>query len=238
MDGVCGFASVIDIDKKEDINSHKKKTKVFILGDEHIKLLSEKLCKSRKHLHDDPYTITIMVKQGASCSQVLSSCDELKHSLSANDIVILSLGANDRNPYFLLSQLNIALHKLRHFKVYVTNVYLNRCLNTRLLNYNIKLLTQNFDNCMFLELNNDCYKTNRTLYLNDLCFKINIELDYFLYKSRYLEPHKIKEFLSRKYATQFRSQEIKIGKKIVQKKLLSIFLILKTKIMINLFFLG
>ncbi|CAG9783706.1 unnamed protein product [Diatraea saccharalis] len=102
---------------------------------------------------------------------------------------------NDKNPYLLFSELSIALYKLRHSKVFIINVQFNPYLKKDLLNYNIKLLTKNYPNCNFLEINTKNFLTNRNHYLNQLCMKINCEIDYITYYNEYLAPQQIKKRL-------------------------------------------
>jgi hypothetical protein len=68
---------------------------------------------------NDPYSITTIVKPGATNSQILSSCNELEYKCNSDDVVFLAIGMNDKNPYLLFSELGIALYKLRHTKVYI-----------------------------------------------------------------------------------------------------------------------
>ncbi|KAL4718658.1 hypothetical protein ACJJTC_013387 [Scirpophaga incertulas] len=57
------------------------KSTVVILGDEHVQNLSEKIIAARKHLINDTYSITTIVKTGANCSQILTSCNDLENKL-------------------------------------------------------------------------------------------------------------------------------------------------------------
>ncbi|KAL4709314.1 hypothetical protein ACJJTC_007046 [Scirpophaga incertulas] len=58
------------------------KSTVVILGDEHVQNLSEKIIAARKHLINDTYSITTIVKTGANCSQILTSCNDLENKLA------------------------------------------------------------------------------------------------------------------------------------------------------------
>lgn len=65
----------------------------------------------------------------ATSKQILNSCDNIKDSLGKDDVIILAIGSNDKNPYFLLSELGTALYKLRNFNVFVGNVLHSPYLN-------------------------------------------------------------------------------------------------------------
>jgi hypothetical protein len=130
------------------------------------------------------------VKTQATTKQVLNSCDDLTSTLTQDDMVVLAIGANDKNPYLLFSELGTALHKLRNHKVFIVNVLYNSSLNVNLLNYNINLLTRNYNNCKYIKME---YNEN---YLKRLGFKLNIEIDHHHYKNKYLSPRRIRAILA------------------------------------------
>lgn len=177
----------------------KTRTQIVIIGDEQIKDLSQKLHISRQHKLDDIYTINTIVKPGATCTQLLSSCNYLKDTLNKNDIIILAIGAQDNNPYLLFSELGAALHKLQNFRVYIISTQYNYFeLNVKHLNYNLKLLINQHPKCTYLDTytSSNTFLYQRAKYLSYLCLKINTAIDFLIYKEKYLSPQNIKKFIS------------------------------------------
>lgn len=156
---------------------------IFILGDQQAKGLSLNLIKSRDRKWNNIYRVSSIVKPNARSTQILESCDHLKKSITESDIVILLLGANDKDPYQLFSEICIALYKLKNCKqVIIPEIQYNPYLNEQLLNHKIKLLVKQFENCIYLDYQSASFENN----INNLCFKLNIEIDYLDYKQKYL----------------------------------------------------
>jgi hypothetical protein len=186
------------------------KSRIFILGDEQISGLSKKIQNRQKPTLCDSYTVTTMVKKNAICSQILNSCDDLEKTMKKDDIVILAIGKNDKNPYQLFSELGTALFKLKKFKVFIVNVLYNSNLNINLLNYNIQTLVRNYNNCKFIKLSN-----NYNMHLNELSYRINIEIDYIQYQKEFLAPQKIRAFLSKNSTYKKHKRTIKLKQKTI-----------------------
>lgn len=110
------------------------KAKIIILGDEQVQGFSTKLRNYRSQIENDIYTISSWVKPYATCEQVPSSCDNILQNLCNEDIIVLAVGSNDKNPYIVFSELCHALHKLKKYHVFVLNVNRNPRLNENLLN--------------------------------------------------------------------------------------------------------
>lgn len=72
-------------------------------------------------------------------------------------------GRNDSSPYKMLSELNTALELLKGCKLFVVNVFYNIFHKTSHLNNRIKLLTKNFDNCVFIKSDRDLLSITRTV---------------------------------------------------------------------------
>lgn len=171
--------------------STKKKRSVHILGDEQIIGLSSAIAKSRAGKWNDDYQPNAFIRSNADSYHVLSFCDNVKQVASKDDIVVLCAGSHDSNPAKFNINLSIALDKLSHVKiVYVLPVLFNSHLNERLLNNNIRLITQNFRWCKFIEINTSI-KSQRS-YINHVCLKLNSLIDFVRYESEYLHVKHVK----------------------------------------------
>lgn len=175
--------------EKENVEiKQKSQSKIIILGNEHLRGLSAMIMKSRLGKWNDRYTPSSFIKSNAMSATVLEQCSTIEQNLSSEDVVILGCGGHDTNPSKLHNSLCIALEKLKKASVYIVPVAYSESLNEKTLNYHLKLWSQNFDNCKFIDFAN-CYYASRYDYLNYICNKININIDYNVYKM---------EFLSRK----------------------------------------
>lgn len=163
-----------------------KPLKIMILGDQLVKGLSSSIRIKRQNQWNDVYTVFSTVKPHATAAQVLSSCESLLKTLNSDDIVILGIGSNEKNPYSMLSELSTALHKLKQYRVFVLNVYDNPYLNVKLLNNSINLVTQNYTNCKFINTFGPKHSPILQQSLDLLCFKINIEINYLEYNKLYI----------------------------------------------------
>lgn len=196
---------------------------VHILGDQQIKGLSKRLHARRNSHKGSPCTIMTILKPDATSQQILNSCDGLQTSLKENDVVILAVGSNDKNPYVLFRELEVALYKLRKCKVFLANVLYNPYLNIELLNYNLKFISRNHENCSFIETNN----INKDIFLTELCHKLSVEIDYLSYENKYLKKKHNKFPLQTKHSTDinqsvFNNNKLKARK--LTQKLISDFI--------------
>ncbi|CAG4935557.1 unnamed protein product [Colias eurytheme] len=114
----------IENTKIEDKISINSKPKIIIFGDQSARGLSKSLIESRSKLENNDYKIAAFIKPYATSERILSSCNsEFLKSLSSEDIVILAIGANDKNPFNLFSNLCNTLHQLRNQTVFVTKFF-------------------------------------------------------------------------------------------------------------------
>jgi hypothetical protein len=148
---------------------------MYILGDEQVTGLSKLIQISRYGKCNDKYTSTAMIKSNASSFHVLSYCNNIQKSASKDDLVILCVGSNDTNPFAVLTNLSVALHKLSGFKVLIVPVWRNLYLDVRKLNNSIKRLVDNYSNCKFLKVKSSW--KSKSAYLNKLCSSINRFID-------------------------------------------------------------
>lgn len=178
-------------------NNLMKKHKVFIFGDEQVRGLSLKMIESRTNTWNDKYTIISTVKPGATCIEILKGCDNISSRIEKDDIIILGLGTNDKNAFTMYSSICNTLYKFKNNKFFLLNVKNNQFLDVRLLNYQLKNLCKNYENCMFLDIYNYEYYLNlknRNIddkYINATIFKLNIEIDNIEYKNTYINDHQV-----------------------------------------------
>ncbi|CAK1577952.1 unnamed protein product [Parnassius mnemosyne] len=165
------------------INNTSSTPKIIILGDQQVRGLAQEMCKQRsKNKWNNVYSVSGICKPNASSAQIFNSIDNILETLNIDDIVILGVGNNDKNPYVFLTELCSTLCKLKKNKVFVVNVFNNDFLNVKLLNREIKLFVQNFSNCYFIDISNNLNRNSRSIPKHFLCSKLNIEIDNFNYE--------------------------------------------------------
>lgn len=172
--------------KKVTLRQVKKLTKnIFILGDQQIRGLAMKLIETRLGKWNDVYNISSIVKPLAPSLDILTDIDSLLNVITKDDIIILAVGSNDKDPFLLYNNLCNAIYKLKRFNVFVTSVIQNRYLNVEKLNFGISRMIANYQNATFIniKLRNLGLKS----YLKELTFKINIEVDYLKYKHDFID---------------------------------------------------
>lgn len=80
--------------------------------------------------------VTATVKPHATTSQILDVLDIGKSAINRDDIIVLSVGSNDRNPFNAYTSLCNTLFKLRNHSVFLLTVVQNRYLNSKQCSYN------------------------------------------------------------------------------------------------------
>ncbi|KPJ20896.1 hypothetical protein RR48_00730 [Papilio machaon] len=194
-------------DYKDPSRSAHNKQNIIILGDQQARGLCKNMIQRRQNKWNDKYNITSIIKPNATSTQILSSCnDDFLEQLTPNDIIVLILGSNDKQPYTFMTEICNALYKLRSHTVFVTNIQYNPYLNKNMLNNNLELLTQKYHNCKYLKIYNS-YKyyinryptlTHREKYVLYLAQKLSIEIDYQQYYNEFLSKYKDK-YINRKH---------------------------------------
>lgn len=197
-------------EKNKVVHTHNKPM-IHILGDEQISGLAEDLMKTRCGKWNDNYNVSSMVKPFAPSTEILKSSKHLQNNIKKNDILILSLGNNDENPYTTITNLCNILGKFYDCKIFLLSVLQNNTLNVQKLNAKINLIANQYNNCTFINIiqlmqNNEyngkiCIRTQ-------ICKKLNIEIDYIKYSQDYIKnvcqiikTHKQKKFCSPKNET-------------------------------------
>lgn len=205
-------ANVADSDTIPTIeNSTSSDTpNIIIIGDEQAMGLSKLVVRSRCNKWNDVYKTFAYIKPNASSSEALSFCNSLKTWVNKGDYVILCIGGNDSNPNKIIFDLCIALNNLHGINVLLLPVNYNRYLNEKMLNKNLKLLTNTFDNCTYLDIS---YLIDHRKYISIACQKINIHIDYDAYRAKFLNFQPKPYTFKLKLNTDSPSDSLKIPKK-------------------------
>lgn len=176
----------IDVQTPKKAGPKITKPTVYIFGDQQARGLAERLIKTRMGKWNDIYSVTSVLKPHASSDQILSSLKSLENIITKEDIVVLSVGSNDKNPYLLFTELCNTLFKFKDHTILLLNVGYNRNLNIDMLNSKLKLIVQNYVNCEFIEVDRETsFSKNYVLQL--MSFKLNVEIDFLKYKRDYIE---------------------------------------------------
>lgn len=177
----------------QDTTTSERRKNIIIMGGRQCKGLSYTLAKSRINTPYEKYHITSMVKPDAPTGEILKSCDIFK--ITSEDILILSVGEHDENPMKVMTELSAALKTLSQCSVFLLSVNNNKYLNEFKLNEMLYLISKNFLNCHFIDLNENLQcrdksvcKINTTLL--DWTLKINHIIDSIDYQNRYLSYNK------------------------------------------------
>ncbi|KAJ8707372.1 hypothetical protein PYW08_010624 [Mythimna loreyi] len=186
----------------DQVSVTKKYSRIVIFGDQQAYGLNKTMTNTRLNKWNNNYKITSFIKPQATSAQVLSSCnDDFVKTLTSDDIIVLVIGSNDKNPYSLITELCNVLYKLRNNTVFITNVQNNPYLNESTINYNLGLIIQNYKNCKYIKIHNFDYissindrstKSYHQHYLSHLCLKLNTHIDYIKYKTEFLNRFKNK----------------------------------------------
>lgn len=166
-------------------HTHRSKEKnIYIFGGQTCSGLGLALYNSRSNTKYEKYTVSCFTKPEASTKEILRSCTSL--ILKNDDKLVLSVGENDINPISLTSELYNVLELFKNNNIIVLSVTRNSHLNTEMLNNQLKLLCSQYKNCNFIDINNNKNYQLRNNYHRNLCYKINLAIDYFDYKKKYL----------------------------------------------------
>lgn len=156
---------------------------IIILGDEQASGLATKLIKSRQNKWNDKYKIFGFIKPEASSSEVLRNCNEIRENTNRNDYVVICTGNNDCNPNIIFKNVCLALSNLEKTNVLILPANNNINLNEKMINNQLKLLANTYDNCTYIDTH---YLFNKETFVNLACQKINLHIDYSAYKKQFL----------------------------------------------------
>lgn len=173
-----------EIRKSTQLYSCERKPRIYIFGGEQVIGIGQEIVKTRRGKWNDMYDVNSFIKPYATSTQILNSCFNLL-DISKNDIIVLSVGINDKNPYKLITELCNVVSKFKENKIFVIGIYRNSNLNVSKLNYELELMLRNYCNCTFLNID---YHQILTISLLDLIImKINIEIDYLQYENEFIK---------------------------------------------------
>lgn len=164
--------------------------KIHIIGGRQCRGLCMSLIKSRQNNPYETYEIRSNIKPDASTEEILSSLDI--SNISTHDRVILSVGEHDQNPMKIMTELSASLKRLSHCTVIILSIKKNPHLNEKKVNEMLKLISNNFQNCNFVDLSYN-YVNKTLLYgknLYEWCKKINFVIDQLDYDYKFLRFNK------------------------------------------------
>lgn len=169
---------------------------IILLSDNQGEGIVDLLIRNKSKLILKDYKISGIRKPDAPTEEVLSSCNLLAKELTANDSVVIMTGSNDSNPFKFLMEMSLALKALNKCHVYVVNVLYNAFLNEGKLNYNLKLLAQNFNNFSFIEAKNNFSIVKQIIH------KINIDQYNKSFLSFNKKPTKVAPIVKKSYTVK------------------------------------
>lgn len=181
---------------KETNNTNQTtKKRIYILADQQGRGIRQKLQK----LVGPEFQVFCIWKAKAKMENILKSCENDIATLNMNDFVIVLSGSNDNNPYEFLKSLLIWLDRTTNTNVIVSEIPKNKYLNESKLNYEVKMLCQRFDNCMYLNMNYSMQIPLQNFFSTFVSRCILKEVLHICYKNNYnnyqtknVEDHEIK----------------------------------------------
>lgn len=180
---------------KCEVNTEETKVinKILIIGENSVSGLASTLSISRRESWNNSYSIFGYVQPNASSTQILNYCNNTQQDLTEKDIVVLGIGGHDDNPNLLHSNFCLILSKLTKCTVYIVPVNFNSALNELTLNNHLKLWSQNFKNCIFIESLNNALIRKKSYFTYLLTQKLNMLIDTRDYNSKFLSLKNCKD---------------------------------------------
>lgn len=128
---------------------------ILVLSDDQGKGIVQGLLKKEDENYFilQKYAITGFRKPGATTEEVLLCCNKLTENFTKNDSVVIMTGQNDSNPIKFMAEMSAAVKILKDCNIIIVSVKSNAFLNESKLNYQLKVLAQNYKNCTFIEAN-------------------------------------------------------------------------------------
>lgn len=197
--------------KTKQTNKIDYKHKILIIGENSVTGLASALFDSRREKWNDIYSIFGYVQPNASSTQILNYCNDMQYDLNEKDIVVLGIGGHDNNPNLLHKNYCLVLSKFMKCTVYIVPVNFNPALNERTLNYHLKLWSQNFKNCIFMNSVKAFYRSKTyTKYL--LTRKLNMLIDSRDYNCNFLSIKNCKNMMGIALDSGIATKSVKINK--------------------------
>lgn len=182
-------APVVTVKSPKTMKTKSTNTKrILIFGGGECVGLAKSLMKSRFNSQYGKYQVCSFVKPNAHADNILKTCK--LYDIASDDIVILSVGQSDCNPFNIMSELCSTLKSLS-CKVLLLKINHNDYLNEYKLNQMLKLVASQFPLCEYIDHNN-YYKAKVSQYnMYELCNRINLVIDQIYYRSHILNTKKI-----------------------------------------------
>lgn len=158
-----------------------KKPIIYIFGDEQVRGLSRSLLNSRRGKWNDIYDVRAVVKPYASSSQIVNDLTNMANVITKRDLIVFSVGCNDKNPFALLTNICNILHNFRDNDILLFNIRNNKHLNTNTLNYDLEKFTKKYSNCTLINIK------DQRLSWSSVVFKLNVEIDFLNYRREFIE---------------------------------------------------
>lgn len=124
-----------------------QKSKVIIFGDEYGKGFNKLL----KHQLGDTFSVTSIIKPGATTDKIIGDVNSLCKDFSKADYIIIIPSQYDRNPLRFQSFLFWCLDGLSHTNVFFCESFVSMFLNTSKVNDTIKLMCTQFKHANFVD---------------------------------------------------------------------------------------
>lgn len=154
----------------------KMKKLIHIVGDEQIRGLSMRLIHSEIGAKGD-YGVMATIKPRAPFFHILETLHNMSNEISRDDVIVLSVRSNEKNPYKTLAGISNVLDKFKDNCILLLNVsvILNPQLN--LLYQELNLFANKYKNCKIINI----YKKsnivcNSPSFLDWLSYKLNAEI--------------------------------------------------------------
>lgn len=139
--------------KTTPTNSEKSKNKnqhfIRIFGGQSCKGVAAELQLFLRKSYTN-YNVIGITKPFANSEEILKGCNE--KSINNDDKILINIGENDINPYKVIMELHSIIKQFPKNDIFILQATYNPHFNIDLLNYQFKLISQNFKNCHFIEL--------------------------------------------------------------------------------------
>lgn len=174
----------IDTEIKKTCKDIKKK--VIIIGDQQARGLQ----KALQILLGSQHLVTCFWKSGAKVRDLTYVEKNEISALSNKDFVIILGGMNEVNPFEFKTHAAIWLHSIEKANVIVCEIPHNKNLREYKLNYELKLICNQFQNVSYLELNYSRFIPDRmhfTKQLSRSLLRKLLQIDYTIKMNQYTE---------------------------------------------------
>lgn len=160
---------------------------IYILGGQQCSGMASALCHSRRKTKYGKYKITSTIKPNAPIDKILNTTETV--NADKNDVVIINIGENDKNPTKICAELSFFLKLHCKTTLIIIGVQNNAYLNETNLNATLKMYCNVFNNCKFLDLSD--IDRNDVNFMYKICYKLNIIIDTMYYDKKYLGYNKL-----------------------------------------------